>query len=170
MSHKLTRRDGIAGVALVGVLAAIGVAYDAAPGSAGVSHSRETQRTTTLRFDEKGSYYKVVDNPPANSTTDPGTGDTILYRSDLVSGNRKIGTDQGVCTLVDPPAAQCAVTLFLPSGHLVFLDSFVFAPDGRNEFSMVGGTGAYQDARGEARITQVTPTEFRWVVRVRRDD
>jgi dirigent-like protein len=170
MSHNVTRRDGIAGVALLGALAAIGVAYAAAPGSAGVVHSTKAQRTTTLRFDEKGSYYKVIDNPPADTTPNPETGDTILYRSDLVSGNRKIGTAQGFCTMVDAPAAQCAATLFLPSGHLVFLDSFVVAANGRNEFAMIGGTGAYEGARGEALITQVTPTEFRWVVKVRRGD
>jgi hypothetical protein len=157
----------IPGLALLGVLAVIGVAYAAAPRS-DVVHSKKKAQTTTLRFDEKGTYFKLVDNPPANSTQNPETGDTILFRSELVSGNRKIGTDQGFCMLVEPPRATCAVTLFLPSGQIVFMDGFPFGTGRPYAFSMVGGTGAYQSARGQAVITQLALTHFRWVLKIRR--
>jgi hypothetical protein len=158
----------IPGLALLGVLAAIGVAYAAAPRSDGAAQSKSKAQTTTLRFDEKGTYFKVVDNPPANTTQNPETGDTILFRSELVSGNRKIGTDQGFCILVDPPRATCAVTLFLPSGQIVFVDSFPFGTGRPYAFTMAGGTGAYQSARGQAQITQLAPTHFRWILKIRR--
>jgi hypothetical protein len=168
MRHKLTLRGGTAGLALLGVLAAIGLAYAAASGSGAVGHSAKAQRATTLRFDERGTYFKLVDNPPANTTQNPETGDTILFRSDLVSGNRKIGTDQGFCTLVDAPRAHCAVTLFLRSGNLVFMDGFPFGTGQPYDFTMAGGTGAYQSVHGQARIRQLSPTRFRWVVKIRR--
>lgn len=168
MRHELTRRSGIAGLALLGLMAAIGVAYAGPPRSDGAIHSSKTKGTTTLRFEERGTYFKLVDNPPANATQNPEVGDTILFRSDLVSGNGKIGTDQGFCTLVDPPRATCAVTLFLRSGNLVFVDGFPFGTGQPYDFTMAGGTGAYQSVDGQARITQLGPTRFRWVVKLRR--
>jgi hypothetical protein len=158
----------IAGVALLGVLAAIGIAYGAAPGPHGGAGSTKSRGSTTLRFDEKGTYFKLVDNPPANTTQNPETGDTILFRSKLVSGDRKIGTDQGYCVLVDPPRATCAVTLFLRSGHLVFVDGFPFGTGKPYDFTMAGGTGAYRGVHGQAVIRQLGSTHFRWVVKIRR--
>jgi hypothetical protein len=88
----------------------------------GSSRARRRRRRRRCASTRRGTYFKVVDNPPANTTQNPETGDTILFRSELVSGTRKIGTDQGFCMLVEPPRATCAVTLFLPSGQIVFVD------------------------------------------------
>lgn len=168
MRRQLTHRGGIAGVALLGVLATIGVAYGAPAGPHSGVGSAKSKGTTTLRFDEKGTYFKLVDNPPANTTQNPEVGDTILFRSDLVSGDRKIGTDQGYCVLVDPPLATCTVTMFLRSGKLVFTDSLTFGSGKPYDFTMAGGTGAYRDVHGQAVITQLGQTHFRWVVKIRR--
>jgi len=125
-------------------------------------------RATTLRFDEKNTFFKVIDNPPADKGQSPETGDTALYRADLVSGKKKIGTDQGFCTIVDAPKAECTVTLLLASGHVTGLDSFDFSTTHFQPFALSGGTGSYQGAYGQARIAQVTPALAHWVVTLKR--
>jgi hypothetical protein len=128
----------------------------------------KAQRTTTLRFDEKATSLKIIDNPPANTTQGPETGDTVVFRADLVSGNRKIGTDHGFCTVVEAPLGECAVTLFLAAGRVVGVDSFDFSTQRPQPFALIGGTRAYGGAHGQARIAQVTPTLAHWVVTLTR--
>jgi hypothetical protein len=126
------------------------------------------QRTTTLRFDEKATSLKIVDNPPADTTQNPETGDTVLFRADLVAGNKKIGTDQGFCPVIEAPLAECTVTLFLPAGRVVGADSFDFSTQRPQPFALIGGTRAYAGVHGQARITQVSPTLAHWVVTLTR--
>lgn len=128
----------------------------------------KAQRSTTLRFDEKATFLKVIDNPPANTGQDPETGDTVLFRADLVSAKKKIGTNQGFCTMIDAPKAECTVTLFLSGGHVTGVDSFNFATKRAQPFALSGGTGGYQGAQGQARIAQVTPTLAHWVMTLTR--
>src|SRR5947199_9870367 len=148
-------------VAVAGAVAGSAVVALSASGS-------PAQRTTTLRFDEKGTFFKVIDNPPVDAGQNPETGDTALFRADLVSGNKKIGTDQGFCTIVEAPKAECSTTLFLASGHVTGLDSFDFSTKRPQPYALSGGTGIYQGVYGQARIAQVTPTLAHWVVTLRR--
>jgi len=126
------------------------------------------QRTTTLRFDEKATLLKIIDNPPADTTQNPESGDTVLFRADLVSGNKKIGTDHGFCTVIDAPRGECTVTLFLPNGRVVGVDSFDFSTQRPQPFAVIGGTRAYDGAHGQARIAQVTPTLAHFVLTLTR--
>ena len=73
------------------------------------------QRTTTLRFDDKATLLKIIDNPPADTTQNPESGDTVLFRADLVSGNTKIATDHGLCTVIDAPRGECTARSSSPT-------------------------------------------------------
>ena len=55
--------------------------------------------TVTLRFDEKSTLFKVIDNPPTDAGQAPESGDIVLFASDLTSGGRKVGTNRGFCTV-----------------------------------------------------------------------
>jgi hypothetical protein len=136
--------------------------------SASPSASAKAQRTTTLRFDEKATSLMIVDNPPADTTQNPETGDTVVFRADLVSGIKKVGTDQGFCTVIEAPVAECTVTLFLAAGRVVGADSFDFSTQQPQPFALIGGTRAYGGAHGLARIAQVSPTLAHWVVTLTR--
>ena len=68
-----------------------------------VTAGGKSQRTRTLRFDEKTTLFKIVDNPPADTGTNPESGDTVLFEADLMRGTKKVGTDRGFCMVVDPP-------------------------------------------------------------------
>jgi hypothetical protein len=125
-------------------------------------------RATTLRFDEKATFFKVIDNPPVDTSQAPESGDTVLFRADLVKGTKKIGIDQGFCTVLDAPKAQCTATLLLSGGHITGADAFDFSTNHPQPFALIGGTGRYQGVSGVARIAQVTPALAHWVVTLKR--
>jgi hypothetical protein len=158
--HRLLVLAAVCSVAVAGI-----VVLNA---SASPSASAKAKRMTTLRFDEKATSLKIIDNPPADTTPNPETGDTVLFRADLVSGNKKIGTDQGFCPVIDAPLGECTVTLALAAGRIVGADSFNFSTQRPQPFALIGGTRAYGGAHGQARITQVSPTLAHWVVTLTR--
>ena len=125
--------------------------------------------TVTLRFDEKSTLFKVIDNPPTDAGQAPESGDIVLFASDLTSGGRKVGTNRGFCTVVDPPKAECSATFFFNArGSLGGVDTFDFSSNKPQAIAVMGGTGSYRGTRGEARVTQVSATLAHWVVRLTR--
>jgi hypothetical protein len=60
----------------------------------------------------------------------------------------------GVCTFTSltPPEAACYITFFLSGGEIA--TQFLNAPPPRKVAAIVGGTGAYRGARGEAVIVE----------------
>jgi allene oxide cyclase-like protein len=85
----------------------------------------------------------------------PSVGDErILADSLLDAKGKKVGHDAGVCTFtsVAPPEAACSITFFLSGGQIAM--QFLNAPPPRKVAAIVGGTGAYRGARGEAVIVE----------------
>jgi hypothetical protein len=85
----------------------------------------------------------------------PSVGDErILDDSLLDPKGRKVGHDAGVCTFTSlaPPEAACYITFFLSRGQIA--TQFLNAPPRHKVAAIVGGTGAYQGARGEATIVE----------------
>jgi hypothetical protein len=96
----------------------------------------------------------------------PKPGDRFAFKSSLYrwAGQKRgarIGHDEGVCTFVRVSPSQenfsadahCAAGLFLPAGE-VLVEGFVRLSEGPARFDVpvVGGTGAYANARGFVRI------------------
>lgn len=129
-----------------------------------VNAGGKTQSTTTLRFDEKSTLFKVIDNPPADAGQNPETGDTVVFTGDLMSGSTKVGHDRGYCTVIDAPNAECTATFFFNRrGSIGGSDSFNFASSSTQHIAIMGGTGRYRGARGQASVKQVLQTLARWV-------
>jgi hypothetical protein len=66
----------------------------------------------------------------------------------------QIGSVDGVCVLVDPAALRldCSYTAKLRDGAIVASGSLSLVEGGTSTAAIVGGTGAYQTARGEVSV------------------
>lgn len=85
----------------------------------------------------------------------PSVGDERIFADALLDAKgRKVGHDAGVCTFttLTPPEAACHITFFLLRGEIA--TQFLNAPPPRKVAAIVGGTGAYRGARGEAVIVE----------------
>ena len=85
----------------------------------------------------------------------PSLGDERIFSDSMLDAKGKqIGHDAGVCTFTSlaPPEAACQITFFLPGGEIS--TQFLNAPPPRKLAAIVGGTGAYRGARGEAVIVE----------------
>jgi hypothetical protein len=151
---KLTKRSYIAVGTLAGVAAAAAIAVP--------SGSAEAPGGTTLSFYEPDSQstFKIVDIPPKTFGARPGPrsrfsiGDTIAVSSALY--DRKGGTRQGRLyasgTVVrggtfEKAAVHVTGTYVLTDASQIAVSGFlVFSKD--STFSVVGGTGRFEGARG----------------------
>ena len=85
----------------------------------------------------------------------PSVGDERIFADSLLDAKgKKVGHDAGVCTFTSlaPPEAACQITFFLPRGQIA--TQFLNAPPPHKVAAIVGGTGAYRGARGEAVIVE----------------
>jgi hypothetical protein len=85
----------------------------------------------------------------------PSLGDErVVSDSVLDAKGRKVGHDAGVCTFTSmaPPEAACHITFFLARGQIAI--QFLNAPPPHKVAAIVGGTGAYRGAGGEAVIVE----------------
>jgi hypothetical protein len=85
----------------------------------------------------------------------PSLGDEqILFDSILDASGKKVGHDAGVCTFTSlaPPEAECHITFFLPRGQIAI--QLLNTPPSHKLVAVVGGTGAYRGARGQAVIVE----------------
>ena len=85
----------------------------------------------------------------------PSLGDERIFADSLLDAKgRKVGHDAGVCTFTSlaPPEAACHITFFFSGGQIA--TQFLNAPPPRKLAAIVGGTGAYRGARGQAVIVE----------------
>jgi hypothetical protein len=106
-----------------------------------------------LQFTAPTGERSVVDVGEAG----PSLGDMTVFSGPLMDGDEDAGRIDGVCTLTSDPGEaderrqRCAVTLTVGDGET----ELQLAAVGREQaddvrFSVVGGTGDYRDADGEA--------------------
>jgi hypothetical protein len=123
-----------------------------------------------------GKHFKIIDltlltvqeavleeEPPG-----PSLGDRFVFSDDVFSGDKRIGTSGGECTVTrvepDPlPAGQeptsatvqCIVTLRLPEGQITTQALVTFSAEAGPQFTVAvtGGTGAYRTAHGQGIVT-----------------
>ena len=85
----------------------------------------------------------------------PSLGDERIFADTLLDKKgSKVGHDAGVCTFTSlaPPEAACQITFFLSGGEIS--TQFLNAPPPRKLAAIVGGTGTYRGAHGEAVIVE----------------
>lgn len=91
----------------------------------------------------------------------PKQGDRFGF-GDAVTGS-DTGTDRGVCTFIGKEAALCTVQVQLSKGTLSAQG--MLGPRSHNaQVAVVGGTGAFDGARGTASVTDLSANRSRIVV------
>jgi hypothetical protein len=89
---------------------------------------------------------------------DPRPGSTMLFTDTIYNrsaqfgkkAGARIGTSEGVCTIVSDSKAQCTITAHLPNGELVVTGAMLVSEQNlsHSSFAVTGGVGAYAGARG----------------------
>jgi hypothetical protein len=140
-------KRGLAAGAVIVSLIAGGILQAHASGS--------NARVTSLKLRAKTATAKLVNNDPTGTV---GAGDQLLQTEDVTKGGRTVGHSVVACTIVtDTFESQCSFTLTLRNGSLQYAGR---GTQNRIErFAVVGGTGAYAQARGEVVTTERGPAE-----------
>jgi hypothetical protein len=126
----------------------------ATSGNAGASTNRAVHVTM------KQTAMKLVDAAP----TGDSSGDVGIISGDLLApqGQRKTGRYQGYCVLVAPATgnSECTFTLKLPAGQITILGGYGkgINTDTDVHEAVIGGTGAYRDARGQTTGRETSDT------------
>jgi hypothetical protein len=108
------------------------------------SSSTATRGVAFLRFYERPGPRTTVDRVPKGKI-----GDVFLYSNPIFDRQgTRVGTDHGVCTMLDARQSQCNATLTLPKGQIVTLGLHGPEPESKYQAAVIGGTGAYSAARG----------------------
>ena len=136
-------------VTLVAVATGVTIATASSPGDRlGGKHghvftvTRDAGTGAALDLDHSATPGK----PPAPDSI----GDENVFSANFYMGDKRVGFDGGVCTLVRMPAYfQCVATNSFPEGDLMvqFLADFSRSAPGR--FAITGGTRGYRGAQGE---------------------
>src|SRR5690242_14056482 len=153
-------RDGLAwAVVLAGCLAMAPLTSAAPAGTVRVIHTIITNVVTT-----------PVD---VDGTGGPSVGDQLLFTNDLLSGrtHRKIGTGHAICTQLNEAGTlyDCQGSDRLPGGEIREAGTNDASSDGLSfRWAIIGGTGAFRDARGTVHgtFTDATFTRARYVLKV----
>lgn len=90
----------------------------------------------------------------------PSVGDGFGFTDDLMQGDKKVGTQEGVCTATEVSKSSitndCVATIALADGTLKLAAEVTFdfteEEDEGDNVDIVGGTGAYAGATGTAFI------------------
>jgi allene oxide cyclase-like protein len=120
-------------------------------------------RTITLTELDKGSTFAYVDNPPRSKRRgEPSAslGDAIVFTNPLVdAAGTRVGRLYAHCTVVvakprvEKATFLCTLTLTLADGTLA-VQGLVNPSVPTTTAAVIGGTGAYDGARGTAVSTQ----------------
>jgi hypothetical protein len=93
------------------------------------------------------SGWNVDNNPSGNSG-----GDLFGSAGDLRHSGSTVGSYTSACTASSDALAQCQATLVFNSGKRLQLAGQFELQEAENQLAIVGGTGRYKKARGEAII------------------
>jgi hypothetical protein len=146
-------------VALVSTTAACAVA-----GASAFASSSGTARMTTLTLVEKGTSFTASVNSPPKALSQ---GDAIVRGSDWMKGSKVVGSGIVQCWVGSEPGAKraflCQSSISLPQGQLDLAGTVVDRAK-RTVVAIVGGTGAYRGARGQAVEHYIDDESSRWVL------
>jgi hypothetical protein len=131
----------------------------------GASSAFALTRPETLNLLEVTGVEGEINIPPAGFGAGDGfTFSDPLYRWAGAKRGARVGRVDGHCTFTQvdfgPPetaTSYCVATVFLPAGQVVVAKHLRFAGEGPQTFSIavVGGTGRYSNARGQATIRDI---------------
>jgi hypothetical protein len=125
-------------------------------GSAGAFASTPRTRTTTIRLTAHFTKQAILDLGDAG----PSVGDQQIGVGKLTRGDTTVGHFGIVCSFLafaDSPTGDCTVTARLAKGT-ISLQGYLNNNVDDNTLAVVGGTGDYRDAAGQALIHGVNDT------------
>jgi hypothetical protein len=133
-------------VAGAATLAIAGLAYAS-------SSSPKLTKPVTVHVIEHADTDTVVDTGGTGDTT----GDLLTFHNKVYNSTNKyvVGSDQGVCTRIDPAAGtwECNWTVFLKGGQITVDGPFFDTHD--STLAVTGGTGKYRNARGQMLLKSI---------------
>jgi hypothetical protein len=92
-----------------------------------------------------------VDNDPSG----PSGGDLFGATGNLTHNGTKVGTFSDTCTASSAEQGECDATFLWNSGDRLQLAGEFRTQEVKNHLSIVGGTGKYRKARGDATLTRL---------------
>jgi hypothetical protein len=118
--------------------------------SASPTGKRAQREVVLARLVATNGYF--VDNDPSGNSG----GDLFGSSGDLRREGEKVGRFTSACTLV-PPGGQCQATLSLRGRGGVQIAGNVRLQGQHSRVAIVGGTGSFRTARGEATLDALNP-------------
>lgn len=119
----------------------------------------------------------LVEHATTDAVVDTGAmgdsaGDLITFANEVFdeSNSKKLGTDQGYCVrTVAGKSWECGWTVFLAEGQISVQGPFDDTQD--SILAITGGTGAFNDARGQMKLHARNPsaTEYDFVYEILED-
>jgi hypothetical protein len=106
------------------------------------------QDSRVIRLEGRSTSFVTIDNAPKG----PSIGDSFVFTDNLYSGGKKVGRDQGTCYNTIHQEKECSGSVILADGRIAIESAFNEAKAGRLVNAVLGGTGAYRDARGAATV------------------
>jgi hypothetical protein len=122
--------------------------------SPAVTNASRHRQVVTLKLVATSTY--SVDNDPSGGSG----GDLFGSSGDLRRRGHRRGTYSSACTASSAVTAQCAATLVFSNrvDRLQIAGELSFA-ELPNRYSIVGGTGGYRGARGDATVAPVDQSD-----------
>jgi hypothetical protein len=117
--------------------------------AASAAEAKVHKQIRYVRIQVTSGFY--VDNDPSG----PSGGDLFGSTGDLTHNGGKVGTFSTSCESSSAEVGQCNVTFTWNNGDRLQLAGEIRLQQSNNELSIVGGTGRYKKARGDARLTQL---------------
>jgi hypothetical protein len=133
--------------AVTALAVAVGLCVVAAAGAAKTTE-------TTFRLVEKDEGFNFVDNKPTSTKHVASIGDMFAFTSSLwTPGHKRAGSVNASCIVTSGgthPIFECTGTFSLAGGQLE-LQATMRENDNPTQIAIVGGTGAYEGARGSVK-------------------
>jgi hypothetical protein len=166
--HRQPKGEGAVKKLRTPVVAAIGCAAICAALLAGGAASASTKAPGTQTLQFLSVTQRIVTVPAITQTAPPQVGGRLIFDDVLTNrvaqfgkpSGARIGRAEGVCTIVSTGAAQCTITAHVPNGQIVVIGSIVLRRgNGTDRYAVVGGGGAYANARGSSTATDLGPNK-----------
>jgi hypothetical protein len=111
---------------------------------------------------------EIVEQTFTGDLANPKVGDRLISSVELFDKkDKKVGTGGGVCTVVSVPESleakdiviQCLLSASFDQGQITFGGLTQFPEtEAVAQFGILGGTGEFREAEGEATLVVISPT------------